>query len=122
MTRSKQITYWTATLLIAFVFIASGLFKLIGGEKSAEMAKGLGGEGNVMALGILELVIATLWVIKRTGVIGTLLAMAYIGGAMAVHLVTGQPILVPTLIEVLIAVAAFIRFPELTERLLKGKE
>ena len=119
MTTTLQKTlYWIATILIAFVLSASGLFKLLGGEKTIEMAKGLGGTAHLMQLGILELIIVLFWCIKRTGVLGALLAMCYIGGAISVHYVNNQPIGVVVVIEILIWIASVIRFPELTRRIL----
>lgn len=117
--QSGKLLYWGATVLVAFIFVASGLMKIVGGEATAEMAKGLGGENNLKILGVLELFIALVWVLPRTGVAGTLLAVAYIGGAIAVHFVTGQPVFVPVAIQVLIWLAAALRFPELKHRLLK---
>ena len=113
----NKIIYWGLTALVALVLTASAMVKLSGGEQAAEMAKGLGGPSHVMILGILELLIVLLWCIPRTGVAGALLAMAYMGGAMAVHFAGGQPILIPLLIQVVIWVAAAYRFPELTRRL-----
>lgn len=118
--KSKRVLYWSATILVAFILVSSGLFKIFGGAATAEIAKGLGGEGNVIILGVLEVFIAILWVLPRTGVAGTLLAVAYIGGAIAVHFVSGQPVLVPVIIQILIWLAAAIRFPELIHRIFKG--
>lgn len=117
--QSGKLLYWGATILVAFIFVASGLMKIVGGEATAEMAKSLGGQEKLIILGVLELVIAVLWILPRTGVAGSLLAMAYIGGAIAVHFITGQPVLVPVIIQILIWLAAAIRFPELTQRLFK---
>lgn len=117
--QSGKPLYWGATILVAFIFVASGLMKIVGGEATAEMAKSLGGQEKLIILGVLELVIAVLWILPRTGVAGSLLAMAYIGGAIAVHFITGQPVLVPVIIQILIWLAAAIRFPELTQRLFK---
>jgi uncharacterized membrane protein YphA (DoxX/SURF4 family) len=50
---------------IAFVFTGSGLFKLFGGEGTAEMAKTLGGQAHLTFLGILELAIVVLWFIPE---------------------------------------------------------
>lgn len=108
-------------ILVAFIFAASGLFKLLGGEQTTEMAQGVGGAANLVILGIIELVVVVLWVIPRTGIMATLLGMAYIGGAIAVHFVNGQPIALPVSIEVIIWVAALVRFPELTGRLFLRK-
>lgn len=115
--KTKNIVGWVLAALVAFVFIGSGMMKLISGADNAEMVKGLGGANNVTILGALELVIAALFLFPRTGVVGSLLAIAYIGGAMAVHLTTGQSILVPVVIQILIWITSVIRFPELGQRL-----
>lgn len=116
--KTNKIVSWVLAGLVAFALVGSGMVKLSGGEQAAEMAKGLGGTGHVMLLGILELVIALIWLIPRTGIIGTLLAAAYMGGAIAVHFIGNQPVLIPVVIQMLIWIAAAMRFPELTKRLM----
>lgn len=115
--KTNTIIYWILTGLVAFILTASALTKLSGGEKAAEMAKGLGGMQHVTILGILELFIVALWFFKRTGVVATLLAVAYLGGAMAVHFVYSQPVWTPAIIQVIVWLAAAYRFPELAARL-----
>jgi hypothetical protein len=73
-----------------------------------------------MLLGWLELVCAVLFIIPRTGVAGTLLLAAYMGGAMAVHLTHGQSILAPAIVEALVWIMAGLRYPELRTRLFRG--
>ncbi len=116
--KTNKIVSWVLAGLVAFALVGSGMVKLSGGEQAAEMAKGLGGSGHVMLLGILELVIALIWLIPRTGIIGTLLAAAYMGGAIAVHFIGNQPVMIPVVIQMLIWIAAAMRFPELTKRLM----
>jgi len=111
----KKILIWVLAGLVAFVFIGSGAFKISGGN--AEMVKGLGGATHLYVLGSLELVIAILFLYPRTGVLGALLGIAYMGGAMAVHLVSGQSIMLLVIIEVLIWITSALRFPELLERI-----
>ncbi len=115
-TMNKIIT-WTLTILVAVVFTGSGLFKLFGGEGTTEMAKTLGGQAHLTFLGILELAIVVLWFIPRTAVVGALLAMTYMSGAIAVHFVSNQPVAIPVAIEVLIWIATAVRFPEVKNRL-----
>lgn len=116
--KTNKIVSWVLAGLVAFALVGSGMVKLSGGEQTAETAKGLGGSGHVMLLGILELVIALIWLIPRTGIIGTLLAAAYMGGAIAVHFIGNQPVMIPLVIQMLIWIAAAMRFPELTKRLM----
>ncbi|EDM35847.1 probable integral membrane protein [Pedobacter sp. BAL39] len=117
--KTKKILGWVLAGLVAFVFIGSGGFKISGGN--AEMVKGLGGATNLLILGSLEVIIAILFLYPRTGVIGALLGIAYMGGAMAVHLVSGQSIMLLVVIEVLIWITSAVRFPELVERLRGAK-
>lgn len=106
------------TALVSLVFIASGFFKLMPpADKAAEMAKGVGGPTNLMILGVLEILMVVLFIFKRTGVLGALLLIAYMGGAMAVHLTTGQPLFIPVAIQIFIWIVSAYRFPELKQRL-----
>lgn len=116
-TKGQNITYWTATILLAFVLVGSGMAKLSGGEQAEEIAKNVGGMEHVTLLGILEVLIAAIWIPKRTGVLGFLLGTAYFGGAIAVHFVSGQSPMAPMIIQALLWIAAVIRFPELLTRI-----
>lgn len=113
--KTKKIIGWVLASLVSFVFVGSGIAKLTGGN--AEMAKALGGESLMMILGVLELVMVILFLVPKTGIIGSLLMIAYMGGAMAVHLTSGQSIVLQTIIQVLIWLVSAYRFPELLSRL-----
>lgn len=116
--KTKNIIGWVLAGLVSLAFVGSGIMKLTNGN--AEMAKSLGGESNMLILGVLELVMVVLFLYPKTGVVGALLMMAYMGGAMTVHLTTGQPIAIPTVIQCLIWITSAVRFPELLSRL-KGE-
>jgi uncharacterized membrane protein YphA (DoxX/SURF4 family) len=116
--RTKNILIWTLAVLVSLIFIASGIFKLTGGNP--EMVQGLGGASNLPILGVLELVMVALFLYPRTGVVGALLMMAYMGGAIAVHLVSGQPLMITIVIQILIWITSVLRFPELGQRLFNG--
>lgn len=115
--KTRKIVSWILAGLVAFALVGSGMAKLSGGEQAAEIAKGVGGVTNLTILGILEIAIAAIWLVPRTGLIGGLLAIAYMGGAIAVHFISHQPVLIPVAIQILIWVAAAYRFPEITKRL-----
>lgn len=115
--KTKNILIWSLTGLVSLIFIGSGIFKLMGGN--AEMATGVGGSSNLMILGILEFIITALFLYPRTGVVGALLMIAYMGGAMAVLFVSHQSYLFIIVIQALIWVTSALRFPELKDRLFK---
>jgi uncharacterized membrane protein YphA (DoxX/SURF4 family) len=115
--KTKNIVGWVLAALVAFIFISSGAMKLTSGADNPEMIKGLGSAANVTMLGALELLIAALFLYPRTGIVGSLLAIAYMGGAIAVHLTTGKPILPLIGIQIFIWLVSLFRFPELGQRL-----
>lgn len=117
--KTKNIIGWVLGGLISFVFVGSGIMKIMGGNP--EMVKSLGGETNMLVLGIVELLMVLLFLFPRTGIVGSLLMIAYTGGAMAVHLTTGQSIIFLVVIQILIWLISAYRFPELTQRLFDNK-
>ncbi|TAE83707.1 MAG: DoxX family protein [Bacteroidetes bacterium] len=120
-TKTTNIINWSLAGLVGFIFIGSAISKLIGGNEAIEMASGIGlTPDNFKLIAILELVCVLLFIIPRTGVLGTLLLAAYMGGAIATHLTHGQPIVGPAVIEAIVWVVAVVRFPELRNRLLNS--
>ena len=118
-TKTQKIVGWVLTALISLVFIGSAGMKLMGGAGSdeASAAMGLTAE-NIKLIGIVELISVLLFIIPRTGLLGTLLLAAYLGGAIATHLEHQQAFLAPVILQVLVWITAVLRFPELSRRLL----
>jgi hypothetical protein len=67
-------------------------------------------------LGVVEIISVLLFIIPRTGILGTLLLAAYMGGAIATHLEHRLPLFLPIIIQCLVWITAAIRFPELSKR------
>lgn len=72
-------------------------------------------------IGIIEIISLILFLIPRTAILGTLLLVAYMGGAIVTHLQHQQPITMAVAVQILIWITAFVRFPELKQRLLSTK-
>jgi uncharacterized membrane protein YphA (DoxX/SURF4 family) len=117
--KAKKITGWVLSILLALVFLSSASMKLMGGE---ELAKGAAAMGLPLAglqlIGVIEIVSMLLFLIPRTGLLGTLLLAAYLGGAIVTHLEHGQPFIIPVIIQCLVWITAIIRFPELNRRIM----
>jgi hypothetical protein len=116
--KTKKIIYWVLTGLVAFIFLGSAMGKFTADEKAIEMAASMGLDANTFKLlAFVEILSLVLFILPRTGVIGTLLLCAYMGGAIATHLEHGQSIMAPCIIQAFLWAVAFFRFPELTNRL-----
>jgi hypothetical protein len=119
--KTKKIIGWVLTGLVSFVFLGSALGKLTGNEEALKMATTFGLDANTyLTLGLVELISLILFIIPRTGIIGTLLLVAYLGGAIATHLEHGQSIVAPCVIQAFLWVVAINRFPELKSRFLNA--
>src|SRR4051812_30588922 len=97
--KTRNIIGWILTGILALVFIGSASMKLAGGE---QVTKGIAAMG--LSLGTLQMIAFTefaailLFIIPRTGLLGTLLLAAYMGGAIATHLEHQQPIMAPVIL------------------------
>jgi hypothetical protein len=108
------------TILVSALFIFSAVGKIAGTKEVIEGTKAMGLTPATMRnIGIIELIITLLFASNRTGVIGGVLLLAYMGGAIATHLEHGQSVVAPIAIAVFVGVVALFRFPELTLRILK---
>ena len=120
--KTKRIIYWVLTGLVAFVFLGSAAGKLFANEEALKMANGFGLDAKTYTmLGIVELACAILFIIPRTGIVGTMLLAAYMGGAIASHFEHSISIVAPCLIQTFVLAVAFYRFPELRTKLLNSK-
>lgn len=116
--KTKTIIDWVLAGIVGLLFIASAAGKLAGSQQTVEMAQNLGiSAATFKILGVIELLSAILFIIPRTGVLGTLLLAAYMGGAIATHLQHGLPLAPVIIIEALVWIAAIVRFPELRQRI-----
>lgn len=117
--KTQKIIQWVLAGLVGFIFIGSAVNKLVGGEEAIKMAATMGlTPAAFKAIAIVELLSVVLFIIPRTGIIGTLLLASYMGGAIATHVEHDQPFIAPAIIAAFVWIVAVVRFPELKERLL----
>ena len=117
-TKTLNIIGWVVSGLLAALFLMSASMKLMLNPEFLEKSKALNlSHEAIRMLGAIEVLSVILMLIPRTGVVGSLLLIAYMGGAVAAHLITGQPIVMLIVFQILIWVNAAIRFPEVSTRL-----
>lgn len=117
-TKSRTILGWIFAGLISLLLLASAADKISGSAHALQMGRSFGLSPEAYRiLGLIEAASVLLFLLPRTGVLGTLLLSSYLGGAIATHLQHQQGILFPMGMEALLWITAVIRFPELLERI-----
>jgi hypothetical protein len=118
-TKTRNIINWVLAGLVAFIFIGSAVSKLTANAEALAAAAKFGlSAGTYTMLGIIELIAVALFLYPRTGILGTLLLVAYMGGAISTHVAFDQPLMAPIAIAAFLWITAAVRFPELTTRIL----
>jgi hypothetical protein len=109
-----KVVGWVLSFLItAFLIFASAMGKFTEWEGKAEMFARMGWSEDVLfKVGIVEVVIAVMFLIPRTAFVAAILLAAYLGGAVATHARIGEPFFVPIIIGVVAWVALGLRQQE----------
>lgn len=111
---TKSTADWVLSgLLSVFLIIVSAPGKFVDWEGKAEMFARLGDSSAVIRIvGVVEVALAVLILIPRTGFLAALLLTAHLGGATATHGRVGDPFIVPIVIGVMVWASYGLRRPE----------
>jgi len=119
--KTRNIIGWALTIALAGFLLFSAAGKFMDNEQMRAMLPALGLTAEkARIIGIVEIVATLLFLIPRTGVLGSMLLAAYLGGAIATHVTHPEagPATFAILIQCVLFITAAIRFPELNARLL----
>lgn len=117
-TKSVKTLGWVLSSILALLFLSSAFMKLTQAEAAIAQAASIGISPSVyFIIGVVEILAITFFIIPRTGVLGALMLIAYMGGAIVTHLLNQQSIAMALTVEVAVWIAAALRFPELVQRL-----
>ncbi len=120
--KTINITGWLLTGVLGLLFTMSAFMKLTGNEVALAQASEIGLDASTYRfIGIIEIGSLVLFFIPRTGILGTLLLVAYLGGAIVTHLQHQQPVAMAVVVQTVLWITAFIRFPELRQRIIPAK-
>jgi hypothetical protein len=106
----KTITGLVIHILIAGIMVLASSAKLLGQFPQEEVEK-LGLSGWILVIGAGELATAILLVLPRTTSLGVLLASAFWGGAICLHMSRGTAFVVQSVLLLLTWVGAYLRVP-----------
>jgi hypothetical protein len=111
--KNQRIAGWIVSGLIAafMAFSASGKFRDFPGK--AEMFSHLGWSVDTMKyVGVVEILVAVLFLVQRTAFLGALVLTAYLGGATAAHVRVGDPFFFTIIVGVVVWVGYALRRPD----------
>jgi uncharacterized membrane protein YphA (DoxX/SURF4 family) len=111
--KKQRIAGWIVSGLIAafMAFSASGKFRDFPGK--AEMFSHLGWSVDTMKyVGVVEILVAVLFLVPRTAFLGALVLTAYLGGATAAHVRVGDPFFFTIIVGVVAWVGYALRRPD----------
>jgi uncharacterized membrane protein YphA (DoxX/SURF4 family) len=118
MTRGETILMWAGrvlTVLIGLLLIASGIAKFVmsGPEFEAELAESGMPKDLLPIIGAIEIVVALIYLFPPTSLLGAILAVGYMGGAIFAHLRIGDPPIAQAIIALLAGLGIYLREPRL---------
>jgi len=112
------VTGWVLTLLPLLAFVPSASMKFMAKpELVANWVKFGYSEASLFPIAVAESVCLLLYLIPKTSVLGGILLVGYLGGAVATHVHASKPFIIPIAIGVMIWAGLFIRDPRLRELL-----
>lgn len=111
---TSKIGWGLSILLAAFLIVVSASGKFVEWEGKEEMFEGMGFTTELMMqIGVLEVIIALLFLVPRTAFLAAILLTGYLGGATVTHLRVGEPFVFPIVIGVVAWIALGLRRPEI---------
>jgi uncharacterized membrane protein YphA (DoxX/SURF4 family) len=108
--RAAVITGYVLGILPGLALIFSAVMKIAKPAPVLEEFGRLGWpENTILAVGILELTCAVIFLIPRTSVLGAILLTGYLGGAVATHVRMPENFAAPVIMGVLIWLSLYLR-------------
>ena len=109
--KKRCIAGWILSgLMAAFLIGGSALGKFTEWEGKDKMFEHIGySQDTIFKIGVVEIVIAVLFLIPQTAFVGAILLTAYLGGATATHVRVGDPFFMPIIMGVVVWIAYGLR-------------
>ncbi len=116
ISKGQKIASYVIQGLVGVMFLMGAVGNLMQSEMAIAQATVLGyQESSIFALGVLLLVATILHVIPKTNVLGAAFLTAWLGGAVATHMINEDPLfntIMPVIFGVVIWVGIWLRDPK----------
>ena len=123
--KTKRLIGWGLTILVALFLIgASGIPKFLDWDGKKEMMDKMGIPLDLVpTLGMIEIVVAIIFLIPQTAFLGAILLTGYLGGAVFAHLRINDTLftcLFPVILGVVTWIALGLRHPAIFHLAFRG--
>lgn len=110
--KAQKIAGIILTILPGLLLLMSASMKLSGGAEVVEGFTKLGFDPAVIRpIGIVEALVAVLYLVPKTSFLGAILATGYLGGAVCTHVRAGEPWIAAFLVGVVVWIGFGLRRP-----------
>lgn len=117
--KTRNTAGWILAGVIALLLAFSAFLKISQAPEAVAQAAASGIDAAIFRLiGIIEIICVLVFLIPRTAFAGSLLLVAYMGGAIASHLINGDSVVLVVVIEALVWITILLRFPVIQQQLL----
>lgn len=117
--KTRNTAGWILAGVIALLLAFSAFLKISQAPEAVAQAAASGIDAATFRLiGIIEIICVLVFLIPRTAFAGSLLLVAYMGGAIASHLINGDSVVLVVVIEALVWITILLRFPVIQQQLL----
>lgn len=100
--------------LPVLLMLFSAYFKLSGQPEAVEgFAKDGFPAGSLLRIGIVEVAVVLVYLVPRTAILGAILCVGYLGGAVVTHVRHGEPFIIPIAVGVMLWLGLWLRDPSL---------
>ena len=121
ISKGRLLTSYILQALVVLLFLMGAVNNILQTEMAVDGATEMGyPESSVLYLGIVLLASTLLYILPKTAIIGALLLTAWLGGAVATHLIHGDPIfnvLFPVFVGIIVWLSLWLRDKKLREQL-----
>ncbi|NTX39663.1 DoxX family protein [Myxococcus sp. CA051A] len=112
-TPSKPWALWLGRAFSALTVAGLGFSAVMKVSQSPDVIKGFEHFGYpasvIVTIGVVELLVALLYAVPQTAVLGAILVTGYLGGATATHVRVADPFIAPIILGVLAWAGLFLR-------------
>lgn len=112
--KKMRITGWVISVLVFLMLaVVSASGKFVEWEGKTEMFEKMGFSTELMMrIGVLEVILAVLFLVPRASFLAAVLLTGYLGGAVVTHLRVGEPFFFPILVGIVMWTGRGLRRPE----------